>query len=283
MTVWTTFASLTGPTLPELDGNFDILYYLTNVACTTSGSANALVLTPSPAAAPISQYQQNMWLTGIALNTNAGAATAQVSGLAALPIYNDTTNGPTALTGGEIVALTAYSLIFDQALNGAAGGFHLRTGNVVLTGQTLTAAGVSATGQVSAGSLNVTGPAALASLGVTGPASLASLNVSGPSALAASVAINGGSPILRLNSTVTTVVFTALTPQTSQDQTITFSGVKLSDNIDLGWSVTPTASIIFSAFASGSGSVVMRAQNPITNQTITPGTLTVRLTQIGFT
>jgi len=271
MTTWTTFAALTGPTLPELDANFSILYNLTNIACTVAGSANALLLTPNPTAATITSYQQNMWLTGIAVNTNSGAATAQLTGLGALPIYNDTVNGPTALTGGEIVALTAFSLIYDSALNSGGGGFHLRTGNVVLTGQTLTMAGASVTGNITSGSLAVTGPSSLTSLNVTGPASLASLS------------INGGTPILRYNTAVTTVVFTAITPQTSQDHTITFAGVQLSDNIAIGWSVTPTASIVFSAFPSAAGSVVMRALNPITNQTITPGTLTVRLTQIGFT
>ena len=271
MTTWTTFAALTGPTLPELDANFSILYNLTNIACSVAGGANALTLTPSPTAATITGYQQNMWLTGIALNSNTGAATAQLQGLAALPIYNDTSNGPTALTGGEIVALTAFSLIYDSALNSGGGGFHLRTGNVVLTGQTLTMAGASVTGNILGGSLNISGPATFSTVTATGPASVGTLS------------INGGTPILRFNTAVTSVVFTAITPQTSQDQTITFAGVKLSDNIAIGWSVTPTASIIFSAFPSAAGSVVMRALNPITNQTITPGTLTVRLTQIGFT
>ena len=111
---------------------------------------------------------------------------------------------------------------------------------------------------------------------------MTSLSASGPSSLA-SLSIAGGSPILRYNSTLTSVIFTAIVPQASQDQTVTFSGVKLSDDIQLGWSVTPTASIVFSAFPSAAGSVVVRALNPLTGATITPGTLTLRLTQIGFT
>ena len=279
---WTTFAALTNPTLPELDGNFSTLYYLTNIACTVSGSANALILTPNPTAASVTSYQQDMQFTGIAINSNSGAATGQVSGLAALPIYNDTVNGPTALGGGEIVTLNAVTLIYDVALNSGAGGFHLRAGNVVLTGQTLTMAGASVTGNIAGTSLNLTGPASLASLNVSGPAALASLVVSGPASLS-SVGINAGTPILRYNSTVTTVVFGTLTPQTSADVTITFSGVKLSDDISIGWSIAPTPSIVFTPFAAAAGSVVVRALNPISNATVTLGTLTMRLTQIGFT
>jgi len=279
---WTTFAALTNPTLPELDGNFSTLYYLTNIACTASGTTTNFILTPSPTAAAITSYQQDMQLTAIATNTNGAAATGQLSGLAALPIYNDTVNGPTALTGGEIVNLCSFTLIYDSALNGNAGGFHLRAGNVVLTGQTLTMAGASITGNIAGTSLNLTGPASLSSLNVGGPAALASLVVSGPASLS-SLGINAGTPILRYNSTVTTVVFGTLVPQTSADVTITFSGVKLSDDISIGWSVAPTASIVFTPFAAAAGSVVVRALNPISNATVTIGTLTMRLTQIGFT
>jgi len=281
MTTWTTFAALTGPTLPELDGNYGILYYLTNISCTVAGSSSAFTLTPSPTAVPITSYQQGMTFTGIALNSNAGAVTGQVGSLAALPVYNDTVNGPTALTGGEIVALNSFSFIYDSALNSGGGGFHLRTGNVVFAGQTLTMGGASVTGLISSASLNVSGPATLASLNLSGLGSLASLNA-GPTSLS-QLAINAGTPILRYNSTVTTVVFTSIVPNASQDQTVSFAGVKLSDNIVMGWSVAPTASIVFSAFAAAAGSVIMRAQNAVSNQTITPGTLTVRLTQIGFT
>jgi len=126
------------------------------------------------------------------------------------------------------------------------------------------------------------GSGSLSSLTVGGAASLTSLSASGPSSLA-SLSIAGGSPILRYNSTLTSVIFTAIVPQTSQDQTVTFSGVKLSDNIQLGWSATPNASLVYSAFPSAAGSVVVRALNPLTGATITPGTLTLRLTQIGFT
>lgn len=266
---WTTFANLTNPTLVELDGNFGILSGLVPVPCTVSGT-NSLTLTSNAAAAANAGYQQNMILVGVAVATNTTAATAQLGSLAALPIYKDTAIGPVALSGGEIIQSCFLQLTYDSALNSGGGGFHLSTGVGELIGQTVTVASILA------------GSGSLSSLTVGGAASLTSLSASGPSSLV-SLSIAGGSPILRYNSTLTSVIFTAIVPQASQDQTVTFSGVKLSDDIQLGWSVTPTASIVFSAFPSAAGSVVVRALNPLTGATITPGTLTLRLTQIGFT
>lgn len=49
-----------------------------------------------------------------ALGTNTGAATLTVSPFGALAIVKDTTTGPTALTGGEIVAGNLISVVYDS-------------------------------------------------------------------------------------------------------------------------------------------------------------------------
>ena len=134
---WTTFAALTAPTLPELDGNFSILTLLANIPVTISGT-NTLVLTSTGGATAIAAYQQNMVIVGVAVATNNGAVTAQLGGLAALNVYNDTLSGPALLVGGEIVNNCRVTLIYDSALNSGAGGFHLGTGgSAQLVGATI--------------------------------------------------------------------------------------------------------------------------------------------------
>ena len=59
------------------------------------------------------------------LRTNTGPVTATVGSVGFLNVYKDTPGGPALLTGGEIVALNAFSLRYDPALNTGAGGFHL--------------------------------------------------------------------------------------------------------------------------------------------------------------
>ena len=83
-------------------------------------------------------------------------------------------------------------------------------------------------------------------------------------------------------SSIVAPVFTAIGPSASQDQTVTFAGCKVSDVISIGWSVAPTASIVFNAYVAAAGSVIVRALNPIPATTITPGTLTMRLMKTSF-
>src|SRR5215469_12023480 len=124
----TTFANLTQATTTQLDGNLAILTALAPIACSVTGT-NGLTLTPINAGAAVNAYQQNMQFTGVAAATNTGAVTATVVGIAgALPVYKDGTAGPVPLAGAEIVANCAFTLLFDQALNSNAGGFHLASG-----------------------------------------------------------------------------------------------------------------------------------------------------------
>lgn len=57
----------------------------------------------------------------ISTNTNTGGATFNPSGFGAIPIVRDGSTGPAALTGGELVATNAVSLMYDAT----AGTFHI--------------------------------------------------------------------------------------------------------------------------------------------------------------
>ena len=119
------FASLTTASSQFLDANFAALGALTAIPCSVSG-VNALALSPVVNAPSVTQYMNYMPFVCDGTN-NTGPATAQVGSLPALPIYKDSLVGPTALTGGEMVAGNIYVLIYDAALNTGNGGFHLQS------------------------------------------------------------------------------------------------------------------------------------------------------------
>jgi hypothetical protein len=77
---------------------------------TSTGSANAQVLTPAPA---IPSYSAGLALSFVAGYTNTGATTVNVSGLGLKNIYKDGPTGPIALTGGEIVVGNLLSMRYD--------------------------------------------------------------------------------------------------------------------------------------------------------------------------
>jgi hypothetical protein len=116
--------------LVALDVNISTLSAATPISCGVSGT-NALTLTPNASglvpSSILSVYTQNQMFTGIASGTNTGAVTATVGSIGTLSVYKDTVAGPVLLTGSEIVALNAFTLRYDSALNGGAGGFHLTT------------------------------------------------------------------------------------------------------------------------------------------------------------
>ena len=119
-----TFANLTTAQLSYLDANFAAVGALTPIPCGTAGT-NALALTPLANSPTVTQYANYGAFSGVVAVTNTGAVTAQVSSLPVLSVYKDTAAGPTALTGGELVAGNAFYLVYDAALNSNAGGFHL--------------------------------------------------------------------------------------------------------------------------------------------------------------
>ena len=120
-----TFANLTAPTLPELDQNFAALGALTTIPCVISGT-NALSLTPATNTPSINTYANYQPFSGVIVNANTGPTTAQVGALNFLTVYKDTSAGPVALSGGELIPNTLATFTYDSALNSGAGGFHLQ-------------------------------------------------------------------------------------------------------------------------------------------------------------
>lgn len=122
----TVFASVVSATGAQLDADLNEAGRLGTVACSVTGT-NAIVLTPVVAGPPFA-LQAGVRASGVALNSNTGATTANVGATGALPVYLDTAAGPVALAGGEIVADNAFVLIYDAALNTGGGGWHLENG-----------------------------------------------------------------------------------------------------------------------------------------------------------
>lgn len=127
---WTGFNPSTTATLPQLDGNFNILSALVPIPCTVGGLGNDLVLTSTTGAAALTSYANYMQFIGVVVAANTGPMTARVGSLAVLGIYKDTAAGPVALTGAEIKVGNIFILIYDSALASGAGGFHIKSFNL---------------------------------------------------------------------------------------------------------------------------------------------------------
>jgi hypothetical protein len=84
----------------------------------STGSSGAYLLT---SAAGFTSYSDGIIVGFTSNHTNAGAGTLNVNSIGAKAIY---AHG-SALTGGEIVSGGAYVLVYDPALNAAAGGWHI--------------------------------------------------------------------------------------------------------------------------------------------------------------
>lgn len=82
----------------------------------SAGTPNAITVT-----APAFSGTDGQVINYISTNTNTGGATINPSGFGAVQIVRDSATGPGALTGGELVATNAVSLIYDAT----AGTFHI--------------------------------------------------------------------------------------------------------------------------------------------------------------
>jgi len=124
----TQFQNNTTNLLSALDNNFVTGSAQAPIPCSVAGT-NTLTLTQSAAglvpSSPVTAYTNGMRFTGIAAATNTASVTAVVGSLAALNVYKDSLSGPVVLTGQEIVASCAFSLVYDSTLNSGSGGFHL--------------------------------------------------------------------------------------------------------------------------------------------------------------
>lgn len=94
----------------------------------TTGT-NTLVLTPTTEVQPSGAlaYDDYITITSPAAGANTSTSvSANWNGLGAEKVYLDTSTGPTAvIPEGLLAAGNMFEYIFDQALNGGAGGFHI--------------------------------------------------------------------------------------------------------------------------------------------------------------
>lgn len=266
MALPTLFANATDATGQQLDNNFAALGALTPIPCTASG-ANTIVLAANANTPTVAAYSNYMQFTGVAAQSNTGATTAKLGALATLSVYKASPGGPIALTGGEIVAGTAFTLMYDSALNSGSGGFHL------MGTAAISAGGGSVSGPiVGSGSLaTITFPAAVFPLltGVT----LASIT---------RMSLGGGPTITRILSTTASISWSSLNPQTSAETSIVLAGCSVGDNVMLGFPASVASQIAYRPYVNNPGTVAIVAMN-YSASTITPTPGTYRATVQGFT
>lgn len=258
MTLPYIFANATTVTTPQLDANFAALGALTAIPCTVTGT-NALTLTPLANTPTITAYADYLPLTGIAAATNTGATTAAATGLGSLNVYKDTSSGPAALTGSEIVSGNAFTLIYDSALNSGAGGFHLQTGPVTGLGVFLPLTGGTLSGGLSGTTATFSGAASVSTL-----------------------TVKTGAAVTRQLSASASLTWSVVAAGASQDQTLAVSGCSIGDIVTVGLPTSVAAGILIDGRVSATGVVSVRATNG-TSGTLTPTGGTYRVGVQGFT
>ena len=285
------FGPLNNPSLGQLDTNFAVVGLLGNQGCTVAGT-NTLVLTPAATNPTVTAYANYIAFSAIAAHTNTGAVTAQVGSLAALSVYKDSAAGPVVLTGNEFIQNCYFELLYDSTLNSNAGGFHLRASGSS-TGNPISPSSINSSGPATATALDITGPGTLATLLVTGGGSIASaatvgtlLSLGGASIAnvgsVGTLTVNGGAPVTRIITSSTTVTFTVIVANATQDATVAVAGVQIGDAVIVGPPVAPTAGLIFQGRVLAAGSIGLRAAN-LTGASITAPTGIYRLVAMGFT
>lgn len=119
---------------------------------TAGGTANAITVTAN---SPFSAHATGEIIGFKASATNTAATTLNVNGIGAKSIRKATMAADTALSGGEIVTGGVYILIYDAALNSAAGGW-LLVNPAFATDAFVSLASAATTDLSTVGSQNVT-------------------------------------------------------------------------------------------------------------------------------
>lgn len=274
-----TFASLTTIVSSYWDQNFAALGALTPIPCTVAGT-DTLVLTPLANTPTVGSLQNYMQFTAIAGGTNTTAVTAQIGSLPVLPVYADTPSGPVPMTAGQIVANTAFTLMYDGTLNNGNGGFHADTN--VITGAFLPLSGGTLTGPLFGTALTLSGALVSNSATVTGNIVGATVSATLVSAtrvaltagvssststitgLASAGAIQIGSGATLTRALRATAVFPASTIA-AQGQTAlgaTISGASIGDIAQVSWpSDLSSIGLGISAGVVATNSVALKAFN----------------------
>ena len=188
----------------------------------SAGTPNAITVN-----APAFSGTDGQVINYISTNTNTAAATLNPSGFGAVPVVRDSATGPGALTGGELVATNAVSVIYDAT----AGTFHILSpvtwpntsgvpvGTIIpVSGFTAPTNYAFAYGQAvsrttfailfSAITLTQTGSISSGSPTITGLTDTSQLGYGMP---VESVGISGGTTILKCDSTTCTMSANATT------------------------------------------------------------------------
>lgn len=248
-----TFAAQTSPTMQSLDAVFTQVGNLGIIPCAVTGT-NALTLTPTAGATPtIAAYFDGLQVAGVVVTTNSTGLTARVGALAALIAYKDSPGGPVACSGGELIALNAFSLRYDSALDSGTGGWHL-TSNTGYAGGTIS------------GAVFIANNLTVASL-----ASVTKLLV-GTSA----------SSVTRLLSRSATLSFTVIPANTTQEQTMAVAGAQVNDVVQVGAPASVTTGTHFFGYVPAAGTVAVVGVNP-TAASLVPVAGIYRVAVTGFT
>lgn len=261
----TTFANLTNATGVQLDNNFNAVGDLTTIQCVIAGT-NALTLTLIPNTPPISILGSYGRFAGVIAATNTGAVTAQVAGAGGFyNCYKDTSSGPVALVPGDLVINNYTVFVFDAALNGAAGGFHVSTPLVAGAG---TVTSVATNNGLTGGTITTSGTIGLAT--VTNLSILA--NVSGGTAIPSAntltnildqiIGTSRGGMIVRGAST-----WGALAKQNQFQQLyVTSSG-------DIAWGISKALGLAATGTNQGSALALTAAYNEVTTTPASTGVI----------
>ena len=117
------FGALSPPwAMSLLDAMFAQVAAMIPIACTASGTANAIVINPNTSNPTLPSYGNFNLFTFAAIGSSTAPVTIQFIALTALPLY--LVDGVTQVTN-QIVSGSLYRVIFVQALNAGAGGFIL--------------------------------------------------------------------------------------------------------------------------------------------------------------
>lgn len=240
----TQFANDTTPALSDLDQNFNAAFVLTPIPCSVAGT-NALTLTQNAAGQAAS-----------------GVIAAYANGLAICGIAAQTNSGAATAALGALPALNIYK---DSI-----------SGPIVLAGNEIVAACSFTLKYDSALNSNAGGWHLIANITTSG-------NTITPALVRPSVGVVfGGATLTGIGRTTSSVTFTAILPNATQDQTVAVVGVAVSQAIVLSLPPPVSAGLQFQYYIS-SGTVTVRASNNTSNVTITPGIVPLQLSIMAIT
>lgn len=277
MSLPNSFSNNTTPTGPQLDANFAAVGALTVIPCTVAGT-NSLTLTPEADSPAIAAYSNYLRVSGVFGAANNAQMNVQLGSLTSLPVYVDTPAGPAITTGGEGVANTAFSMMYNSALNNGNGGWHLFT-----TPLSLARAGGTITGALVVQGLFSGSIGSITNAMTVGTLVAQQGTVSGIERAATistpALVVGSLSTLSRILSGPATLVYTGVAANTAVDQTAAVSGVQLGDCVAVGVTAVPTGAA-FSGYVPAAGSINLRCLNGSASS-ITAFTVIARLTAFG--